>query len=355
MHAIFKLNRITPIAMKTKVKVLISLILLAVLLVLIYYLLQKSTSSQEIYAAGVFDPMNNNIYFAGSAGYIIINGATGHILEHVTVNLNTTIGSMAIDPSGKYLYFYGSEVHYKYDTSTLYTIGAQNNTLVSRNTICGDCGGTLFINPYSKYLYVPAAGICEENPFANATNVELWDPKTNSFAGDLNLTYSMSEVAYNAKANTLYAIAPSPNCMPDFVVTVNASSNKIISYIPINRSFGILFDSSNGNLYVRKFDTFEILVINTTANRNITNIAINGGGAENPGNISISDDYMILNPTNNHIYATYYSGIAIINASTNQVVGNIKVGRPAATVYDPLNNKLYISTVGGTLTVVNAS
>jgi YVTN family beta-propeller protein len=149
-------------------------------------------------------------------------------------------------------------------------------------------------------------------------------------------------IAYDARNSHLYV-----STGQNEVQVLNASTGQPVgSEIPVGSSYPdwtrMLYDPTNGNVYVTNWLDYNISVINGSTNSVSATIALPSTGAYSyPVGLTYDS-------ANGFLYvrmASYY--VIVVNTSSEQVVGTINVGWDASSrdlVYDSVNREVYVDS-----------
>lgn len=155
------------------------------------------------------------------------------------------------------------------------------------------------------------------------------------------------------------------NFGPGTVSVINGSSNSVIETIDLNypvSPWDVSYDPNNGHIYVSDTKNGAVSVVNTTDDTVLATVAV--------GDDMLSGDHddrpngLAFDPYNGYMYvAMYGSGyLAEVDPEKNILVGNAPIGQDAfvnsglwGLAFDPADCNFYASNeVENTLTVVNA-
>lgn len=132
------------------------------------------------------------------------------------------------------------------------------------------------------------------------------------------------------------------------ISVINPNTNTVTTTINgFSSPTGIIFDSTNDMIYVANTGSGSVLVVDPHTNT-ISGTGINIGGA--PYGLT-------FDKTHNRIYVANSGGVAVIDASTNNVVTNISVGtNPQNLAFDSTNGDIYVANSGSnSVSVINTS
>jgi len=133
--------------------------------------------------------------------------------------------------------------------------------------------------------------------------------------------------------------------------TPTVSTNNVIDNITVgNAPYGVAFDSINGDVYVTHRDSDNVSVINGTTNNVTGNIKVGtySFGLEVAFD-SINGDVYVSNSGSDNV--------SVINGATNKVTGNITVGNgPAGVAFDSINGDVYVANyISNNVSVINGT
>ncbi|MGA8603915.1 MAG: YncE family protein [Thermoplasmata archaeon] len=148
---------------------------------------------------------------------------------------------------------------------------------------------------------------------------------------------------------------PSSSALQSVISTIDLVDNRTLpgTSIPAiqDSPTNIVYDSINGDLYVRGTST-AVTVVSATTDRIVTTLGVAYGG-----NAYSLAPTMAVDTLTGNVYTTNYNtgNLSMINGTTNQVTGNFGSGlSPISAVFDPDNGYLYVSDwILGEVTVIN--
>jgi len=188
-------------------------------------------------------------------------------------------------------------------------------------------------------------------------------------------------IAYDSRDNVVYALRESVNnASQDFLVTINASSHHVISIVIVPYAKGLLFDSDDGLLYMitsnsisgysPKLSQFvknisivdpasigfdpsgnEIFVSNA-ANNSVPALSIINASAGSLQSVLTSESfpfpmYFSYDPVSHNMYAYGEQSYWIIDARSDQIIGNYSLPSPIMNMaIDPKNGNIYATIFG---------
>ena len=263
-----------------------------------------------------------------SSGNITVNGA----------NVNVTI-TFSQNKSGGYL---------------KYTLDLYNNTLINGNFIGFTSTLVPGINPIgvaydpsNGYLYVTEHG-------SNA--VSIINTKTNEIIKSINVGSSPWGIAYDPSNGYLYVTngwfgfyGGEVWYYTNNVTVINGATNTVIANISVGEGpYGILYDPSNGYIYVTNTAQNNVSVIDGANNTLIASI-----------NVGAYPEGLAYDPSNGYIYVanSWSNNVSVINGANNTVIANIAVGSyPVGLAYDPSNGYVYVANAGSnSVSVINGA
>jgi len=126
-------------------------------------------------------------------------------------------------------------------------------------------------------------------------------------------------------------------------LTVGYAASAYLPNVPT-----MALDTANGNLYEANTEAESLGVVSTTTN--LLTASINLGAA--PGGI-------VFDPANGNLYTSNWgnNNVSVISGSSNTVVASIPVGgEPGAILYDPNDSEVYVSNFNsGNVSVIDTS
>jgi YVTN family beta-propeller protein len=141
------------------------------------------------------------------------------------------------------------------------------------------------------------------------------------------------------------------------ISVIDSSTNSVVSTISVAGPGGMVFDSSNGRLYVQSGASNapgRVAVIDPSTRLVVANITV---GAEYLGQ-SVTQP-LAFDSSNKDVYVvnSLSDSVSVIDGSTNAVTATIPVGSyPSAIAFDSVNGMLYVcNTNSNTVSVVDGS
>ena len=167
-------------------------------------------------------------------------------------------------------------------------------------------------------------------PFSWGTT-PAYDPNTNLFYEPVsNVTESATSVYYGG-----------------YLAAISPVTDRLVQLIPVGlEPEGVVFDSSNGLLYVVNHDPGNISIVNPSTNATIGSLAL-------PAN-SYTDGSIAVNSSSGHLFlVSPANGIYDVNiaSNTSSVISSVAGG--TYVVYDNQTGELY--QVGNSIQVIGAS
>jgi YVTN family beta-propeller protein len=176
--------------------------------------------------------------------------------------------------------------------------------------------------------------ITREDPRNSTYFVYLVSPSAGGIIERISLDNSPLNIAFNPSNGNMYVTHPAANSL---VSVINASTNQVETTIPLggqSGAYSIAFNPSNGNMYVTNKGSNTVSVIDS--NNNQVNKTISVGS--NPIDIA-------FNPSNNNMYVTNQESntITVIDSTNNEVTYTIPVGNhPSEIIFNPVDKNIYI-------------
>ena len=291
-----------------------------------------------------------------------------------TTKQGVDIYGITYDSSNRYLY--ASGIVYNSISSTKYpgvvlVISPLTNTIITTISV-GSLPETSAYDPYNGYVYVA-------NSLSN--NVSVINTATQTVIATIAVGTEPVGIAYSSTNNYVYVA----NGASGTVSVINSTSNTVISTISLNSVgetlAGVVFDPSNGNIYVGGFNSISnlntVFVISSATNdiiKQITGAAYFGIFDPSNGYLYFTDNalnsVLVVDGSTNKVVTTIglpsrsspvgitydsydknvyvaeenLSSLAVINPVTNTVIANLQVsGSPLFPVYSPPNHDIYLS------------
>lgn len=205
----------------------------------------------------------------------------------------------------------------------------------------------------SGMVYDPANGFLYVADY-QSEGVSVINTTTNTLVTTIHTGLNAWMFALDSLNGLIYVA----NDFSNQLTVLNPVTETVVGNISLgnsNSAVGVVFDPYNGMIYAMGDQTGTIVVINATYN--IVQQTINMGSSVGTGNQGIA-----ITPWNDFLYiANYYTNtLTVLNGSTNSIVGTIVVGnQPVGSIYDPVNNMVYVplrgynASYGDTVVVVN--
>ena len=340
-----------------------------------------------------YDPANSNAYVTlqGTAGYapavavidtrsnslsglIPLPGSSPGAQSFVFVTFISIPRPAGItyDPQNGFLYV-GT-----INSNSVYVINGATNSLVTTiQTPPAD------YNPMS-IAYDPVNGILYDS--AETGVAVTINPTTNQISGTYDVQGFPADALYDGLNGNIYV----NSIVQGSVYVMSSTTDKVVATIwpgdpyyklPIAYGSSMALDPNNGNIYITNPDMSMVSIIDGATNQ-ITNKIVFPSDANN----TAVPDGIVYDSSNGKLYVTLVncntsvagaltigdgtvnlcgrfgnavsSNVAVIDPSTNIIVNRIKVGVfPEGAVYNPNNNNIYIATYNGTasIQVIDAS
>src|SRR5205807_16282 len=140
-----------------------------------------------------------------------------------------------------------------------------------------------------------------------------------------------NEIVYNPSNHNVYVSGWQT------IWIIDSSTNKVTGQLSGVSGFNLAFDSNKSYLYASDDYANTLLVVNTLSGKLIKSVPVCQW---------CDPSGMAFNPGNGRIYlANFGMGkVSVVSDMTNNIVATIAVGNnPFGALYDPLNQKVYIS------------
>jgi len=140
----------------------------------------------------------------------------------------------------------------------------------------------------------------------------------------------VGSMAYNAAAGVVYGCSNSG----DFVFAISCATNEVISRVDAFYPKDMAYDSIDGKLYCTfGLDPESVLVVSGTTHQRIKAIPLSWAGTT------------VWDPVNDYLYVTCSEAneVAVIDCRTDSVIMSIRTGQgPARKYLNTLHHKLYV-------------
>jgi hypothetical protein len=267
--------------------------------------------------------------------------STIHIIT--TIRVGDESAFAVYDPSNKFVYVINSNSDYRgLKNQSVSIINSTSNTVVA--TVEIGVGQSCCIGGYDNIIYAPPSkeifvinndnlpgdGISIIKGTKRVANIDVSGP---------------GALAYDPQDRYVYLTANSG------LYVIDPMTNKIIGLVAANGTTyyeSIIYDPSNQELYATAWTSgFSYMVV----------VAIKGLSAVSvikPVSHYSQLGIFAFDPSNKGVYVTYdynpngiyYSGLFLINSSTNKIIANIKVAYEDSYIdsiqYNPANKNMYV-------------
>ena len=176
--------------------------------------------------------------------------------------------------------------------------------------------------------------ITREDPLNSTFFVYVVSLSEGRVIDQISLDDSPLNIAFNPSNGYMYVTHPVADSM---VSVINASTNQLETTIPLvdqTSAHGIAFNPSNGNIYVTNTGSNTVSVIDSKNNQVNRTISV----GSHPIDIA-------FNPSNDYLYVTNQESntLSVIDSTTNEVTYTIQVGnRPTEIIFNPVDKNMYI-------------
>src|SRR5438445_660 len=314
-----------------------------------------------------YDPANSNAYVTlqGTAGYapavavidtrsnslsglIPLPGSSPGAQSFVFVTFISIPRPAGItyDPQNGFLYV-GT-----INSNSVYVINGATNSLVTTiQTPPAD------YNPMS-IAYDPVNGILYDS--AETGVAVTINPTTNQISGTYDVQGFPADALYDCLNGNIYV----NSIVQGSVYVMSSTTDKVVATIwpgdpyyklPIAYGSSMALDQNNGNIYITNPDMSRVSIIDGATNQ-ITNKIVFPSDANN----TAVPDGIVYDSSNGNVYA--YAGgasppsVLVINTATNNLVGAIGMASNsiAGIAYDPVNQLIYTNP-GGYLQAIDGN
>ncbi len=293
-----------------------------------------------------YDPANGFVYIANefSDNVSIVSTASHSVIG--TIPAGEYPATMAVDPATGDVYIANwdsGDVMVVDGSAPFGGAGSPITPTTDSNVTTGASGSIQFSEPNGSYNYSVSTGAAYVLLPSTGSVAVVGRGSTVSvtFVPGYGLTFDESGLPAGVSWN---------------VSVRQYASDGVVGDIPVAASLrGMLYDPTNGQLYLAGTSGDEVSVINTTSDRVTGTIAV-----------GLDPRYIALDPTTGDLFVTntQSNNVSVVNASTDAVVGSVAVGQnPIGIVFDPTNGYLYVADsavygspgTGGNVTVIDAT
>jgi len=271
-----------------------------------------------------YDPQNGNLYVGTINANLVyvISGATNSLIDTIQTPIaDYNPESITYDSSNGALYVAA-------ETGVGLAINGLTNQITAAYVLQGLPADALY-DPLNKDVYVNSISQGSVYVISSLTGrvvATLW-PGDPYVALPVALGSSM---ALDPVSGMIYLTNPDMSKVSVIDGATNTITRTISFPSDLNNTYvpdGIVYDSSNGYLYVTLADCQNNLAGVVTVGTGTVNVCSKVGTSAS-------------------------ASVAVIDPTTNSIVRSIKVGVfPEAAVYDPANNEIYIATYNGTASI----
>src|SRR5713101_5424522 len=293
-----------------------------------------------------YDPLNNNIYVASTAGLTVISDSSLSVVA--TISLDPGTSGVAYNPVNNQIYVSN------YSKSILYVINPSTNHFTRLAVATGPTG--IVYDPDNKRLYVncvDAGTVFEINATDNRliANVTV-NPAPTKLSqlipplGNAIPQVPTQNIVYDSSSHRIYLMS---KITEGIVSILDTSTNKVAGTVTLGPhfAFGLAYDSSRQNVYATNYASSGqshgmTSIINATTNKIAANVTVGLG----PTGI-------VYDPQNGNMYVacTRSDTVSIIHGATNK--SNIFLGFqdfPTGVAYDPANHLIYVADASSYIT-----
>jgi YVTN family beta-propeller protein len=243
-----------------------------------------------------------------------------------------------------------SLVAYDSLNGNLYVVNYLGNSVSVINGRTNELITNIPVGSYPQGIAFDSLNGCVYVSNGNSNYVSVINGTSNKVTDNISVEGEPWSIAYDPSDNCVYLLAGR-------VVVINGLLNEVIGNITVGTEpSAIAFDSLNERLYVVNYISDNVTVINGNNNNVLGSVQLGPPfNKSNPGGpVSV-----VADTSNGLVYAvvnTHY--VYAINATTDEVVGNISIGSYLQGIsYDPSNGYLYVvsESFPGKVSVINGS
>jgi len=276
-----------------------------------------------------FDPLNANLYVTNDYGMnlTVVSGVTNTPIGSVPVGVGPR--DLAYDPDNGYFY-----VDPIAGSSTVQVVDPTSSSVVTTLTLGGFPIG-LCVDTANGNVYVPSH-------YSNL--VSVINGSTNQLIANVTVGSYVSACAYDPTNGYVYVTDQDS----DSISVIDTANNSVVATIGLETNlgpYGIVYDSSNGDLYVGDVGTTangyagnSVSVISPALNASVDTILV----GSSPG-------WVAYDPINEAIYVSNKGGgtVSVIDTLVNSVSETLQVGSlPFGLAFDPQNGNVYVTNSG---------
>jgi YVTN family beta-propeller protein len=214
--------------------------------------------------------------------------------------------------------------------------------------------GGLAYDPLSHAVYVAI-----DNFPATASIVSVIDDTSNTVVASINAGLSPLGLAYDPVYDEIWVthFSIEANSYSNFVTAISGTSHMVVANVTVGalgaRPTGILYDDSNGDIYVADAGSNQVSVISPATKMVIATIPVRLLAPEGLIYDQANNEILVSNqfPPGYGIYPT--NVVSVIDAGSNTLLGNFTLGyNPTDGVY-ATNGYLYVTNYfSGTISII---
>jgi MYXO-CTERM domain-containing protein len=278
-----------------------------------------------------YDPVNGYVYTAnyGTNDVSVIDPSTHTTKANVTtMNFPETL---AVDTSSGNIYV-ANEGTFSVDANLTVISGSSSASI-----------GSVRLNTYPTNLVVAPGGSLFSTDYGGQ-GADILSTATNLETAFASTAPEPDDTAFDPVTSQYYIASE-----PSGAVTVVTATGTLLTTVALGfGSEGVAYDPANGEVYVSNYYSGNVTLINGTTHavdRVITTTPFDSLGAE------------IYDPASSSMYVADYSSHNVTVLRGNVTNGSIQVGTdPSSFAYDPSNGTIFVANYGsGNLSVIDAS
>jgi DNA-binding beta-propeller fold protein YncE len=186
------------------------------------------------------------------------------------------------------------------------------------------------------FAYDPACG-CYAVVDLTRSEALLIDPATLRIERTILLPGDPTAIAYATRSSELFVTLLNPSNLPGLVILNGATGAVIANLTGLDDPEGIVYDPSNGDVYVGVGGSPAVAVINSSTDDWVTNITL-----------SSYADGMAYVPGLDEIYVAAGNDVDILDAASQTLVTSVGLGAgTSAVAYDPVDGAVYVAVQSG--------
>lgn len=293
------------------------------------------------------DPVNGDVYVGAEGAIYAFNLTSQRIAQVVPVGALEP-NDLALDPTNDHIFVTdGIE-----PARNVTVISGASNQVVA-NIPVGGYDTMMAFDSANGMLYVAGSGTAAPGPAYPGNYVTIVDAATDQVVGDIRLSNESGEplsMALDPEAGLLFvtsvllATPPQEGIVnaPGNVTVIDTDSESIETVITVGYSpSSVVVDVPLGVLFVANQGSNSVSVISTTGHDVVATIPLSGLSEE-------SSAGMVFDPPTSQVLVeaigSHYPGyLAILNASTARVVGNVSTyAFPVGVTSDPSGGVVFV-------------